>query len=139
MTQSGEREAACSCGQLRIRLAGEPDRVSSCHCQACQRRTGAIFGSTAFFKRGQVVSTEGEHRSFRRQADSGTWLTFEFCPHCGSTVSWTSERAPEIICIAVGSFADPSFPAPSRTVWTESQHEWLVFPPAIPHHRKNPA
>ena len=48
MTETKEREAACACGQLKLRLTGEPDRVSSCHCQACQRRTGAIFGSTAF-------------------------------------------------------------------------------------------
>jgi hypothetical protein len=138
MTRSGEREAACSCGQLRIRLAGDPHLVSSCHCQACQRRTGAVFGSTAFFTRSQIVSTEGEHHSFRRQAESGNWLTFQFCPNCGSTVFWASERLPTVICVAVGAFADPGFPPPSRTVWTVSQHDWLAFP-AIPHHPKNPA
>jgi hypothetical protein len=31
MTDSIEREAACACGQLRIRTIGEPRIVSSCH------------------------------------------------------------------------------------------------------------
>jgi hypothetical protein len=139
MTTSAEREAACSCGQLRLRVAGDPQLVSSCHCLACQRRSGAVFGSTAFFKRSQIVSDQGERRAFRRQAESGNWLTFQFCPTCGSTVSWQSERLADVICVAVGSFADPHFPAPARTIWTESKHEWLAFPASIPHHTKNPA
>jgi hypothetical protein len=138
MTQSREREAACSCGQLKMRLAGDPERVSSCHCLACQRRTGALFGSTSFWRKSQIVSAEGERRTFRRQADSGTWLTFQFCPTCGSTVFWESERLPDLVSVAVGSFADPHFPAPVRTVWTESKHDWLAFPLAIPHYPQNP-
>src|SRR5580765_5879635 len=137
MVQSLERQAACHCGNLKIRLAGEPQPVSSCHCLACPRRTGALFGSTSFWRNSQVVSTEGERRAFRRQGDSGTWLTFQFCPNCGSTVFWESERLPELISVAVGAFADPHFPAPVRTVWTESKHDWLAFP-SIPHHAKSP-
>ena len=138
MTPATEREAACSCGQLRIRLAGDPDRVSSCHCQACQRRTGAVFGSTAFFRKGQIVRAEGERRAFRRQGESGSWLTFQFCPACGSTVFWESERLADTICVAVGSFADPHFPPPSRTVWTVTRHEWVGLPADIPRYPKNP-
>jgi hypothetical protein len=138
MTESVAREAACSCGQLRLRLAGDPQLVSSCHCLACQRRTGAVFGSTAFFRRNQIVSTHGEHRAFRRLGNSGTWLTFQFCPQCGSTVFWESERLPDLVSVAVGAFADPGFPAPIRTVWTQTKHEWLAFPASIPHHPKPP-
>ena len=133
-----QRQAACQCGQLRVRLAGDPALVSSCHCLACQRRTGAVFGSTSFFKRDQILSIDGEHKTFRRSGDSGQFLTFHFCPTCGSNVFWDSERNPDLLSVAVGAFADPTFPAPSRTVWTESQHGWLPFPQTIPHHRKTP-
>ena len=139
MTSPPHREAACTCGQLRIRLAGEPRLVSSCHCLACQRRTGAVFGSTSFFGRAQIVAIEGERRAFRRQGDSGTWLTFQFCPTCGSSVFWESERSPDMVSVAVGAFADPSFPKPVRTVWTTSKHGWLPFPEDIVHHPGNPA
>lgn len=138
MTKVLAREAACSCGQLRIRLAGDPQLVSSCHCLACQRRTGAIFGSTAFFRRSQIVSTHGERRTFRRQGDSGAWLSFQFCPDCGSTIFWENEQLADMVSVAVGAFADPRFPAPVRTVWTTTKHEWLAFPPHIPNHPKSP-
>ena len=138
MTASRERQAACACGQLRIKLAGDPQLVSSCHCFACQRRTGAVFGSTSFFKRDQILSIEGEHKTFRRAGDSGAFLTFHFCPTCGSNVFWDREGMPDMISVAVGAFGDPDFPAPARTVWTESKHGWLPFPEAIPPYPKNP-
>ena len=139
MTTTREREAACSCGQLKLRLAGDPQLVSSCHCLACQRRTGALFGSTSFWRKSQLLSQQGDHRSFQRRADSGTVLTHQFCPNCGSTVCWESEQTPELLSVAVGCFADPTFPPPVRTVWTTSKHAWLPFPADIPHHLKNPS
>ena len=110
MTGPVEREAACACGQLRIRTTGAPSIVSSCHCLECQRRTGSLFGAAAFF---------------------------HFCPKCGSTVFWENERLPDIVSVAIGAFADPHFPPPVRTVWTRSKHDWLGFPD-IPHHPESP-
>jgi hypothetical protein len=137
-TTSTEREAACSCGQLKLRLKGEPVLVSSCHCLACQRRPGSLFGVQAFFRQDQVIAVEGEHRTFRRQADSGNTVTSQFCPECGSTLYWERPSLPGMVTVAAGAFADPTFPPAVRTVWTESKHEWLPFPATIPHHRKSP-
>ena len=133
-----ERAARCSCGQLKLRLSGDPQLVSSCHCQACQRRTGALFGSTSFWRKSQVLAIEGERRSWRRVAESGTGLVHQFCPTCGSTVFWESEATPEMMSVAVGSFADPNFPAPVRTVWTATKHPWLPLPDSIPRYEKSP-
>jgi hypothetical protein len=138
MGMTMERQAACSCGRLRIRLAGEPRLVSSCHCLACQRRTGAVFGSTAFFPRDQIVASDGEDRTFVRGSEVGSSLTFHFCPNCGSNVFWDNSRMPDLVCVAVGAFADPSFPAPVRTVWAKTRHAWLTFPEHIPVHPGNP-
>ena len=135
---SVQRQAACSCGQFTIHLEGEPALVSSCHCLACQRRTGALFGSNAFFRREQVAAIEGERRTWRRTADSGRFLDFHFCPTCGSTVFWEAEGTPDMVTVAIGAFADPAFPAPVRTVWVEKKHAWLPFPESIPRHPKDP-
>ena len=44
------RTAACTCGQLRIEVQGEPLGVGLCHCLACQSRTGSVFAALAAFK-----------------------------------------------------------------------------------------
>ena len=77
------RLAACSCEQLRLTVEGEPVRVSICHCLACQRRTGSVFGVQARFDAEQVT-TEGASRQYIRVSDEGEQrATFHFCPDCG--------------------------------------------------------
>jgi hypothetical protein len=49
------RRAACNCGKLEIVCEGEPVRISMCHCLECQRRTGAVFGSQAWFTQQQTT------------------------------------------------------------------------------------
>jgi hypothetical protein len=34
---------------------------------------------------------------------------------------------PDLIAVAVGAFADPSFPAPSQAVWDERRHHWVTL------------
>jgi hypothetical protein len=119
-------------------VRGEPRLVSMCHCQQCQRRTGSAFGVAAFFDEDQVVDRQGEPSEFRRQGESGGGLSFRFCPRCGSTVFWIAERRPGQVAIAAGAFADPGFPAPSRTVWTEFRHQWLEAGASLPAHPGNP-
>ena len=35
------RLSACSCGQLRLAIEGEPVRISMCHCFECAARHSA--------------------------------------------------------------------------------------------------
>ena len=125
------RQAACSCGQLHLTIEGESARISMCHCLACQRRTGAVASNQARFLREQITFT-GKATTWNRTAESGSVVTFHFCPTCGSTVYWESESFPGYVIVAIGSFADPHFPAPTVAVWEESRHPWVSLPPDTP-------
>jgi hypothetical protein len=128
------RHAACSCGQIDLAIEGEPARISICHCLACQRRTGAVMASQARFRRDQVTVT-GKATTWARTAESGSVVSFHFCPTCGSTVYWESESFPGYVVVAIGNFADPSFPAPTIAVWEQSRHPWISLPPGTPPQR----
>jgi hypothetical protein len=119
--------ATCSCGQLRVTCDGDPVRVSICHCLACQRRTGSVFGAQARFPRAQV-RIEGQSTVWSRSGDSGSAVTFHFCPACGATVYWRIEAAPELIAVAIGAFADPGFGPPRHSVYERNRHGWVVPP-----------
>lgn len=122
------RRASCSCGQLSLVCEGEPTRISVCHCLACQRRTGSVFGAQARFPRERVTAIEGRAREYVRIADSGRPVTFRFCPDCGATVWWELGAAPGVVAVAVGAFADPAFPAPRHSVYESHRHPWAVVP-----------
>ena len=61
------RDAACSCGQLRLTVEGDPVRISMCHCLACQRRTGSVFATLASFPAPFTVS--GTATEYVRRGD----------------------------------------------------------------------
>lgn len=125
-----ERTARCHCGALRVVAAGEPEWVNLCHCQSCQRRTGAMLHAGSYFAKDRV-RIEGVSKAYARRADSGFTMTFHFCPECGSNLHWHASRFPDHVGIAVGAFADPTFPYPSFSVWEESMHPWLGLPDGL--------
>lgn len=127
-----QRLASCSCGQLTAQVSGDPVRVSICHCLACQRRTGSVFGQQARFRRADV-SLAGVSTEYLRVGDEGSRVTFHFCPHCGATVYYQPEGLPEYLAIPVGAFADPGFPAPGVSVYEERMHGWVVVPEGVEH------
>jgi hypothetical protein len=122
------RTATCACGQLRVTCTGEPVKVSLCHCLECQKPTGSTYGVAAFFARSQIQA-DGTVRMYRRGSDSGFAVTFNFCPDCGSTVFWEHERKPNEVAVAVGSFVDPDFPAPTQSAHDERRHGWVLPEP----------
>lgn len=125
------REATCSCGQLRAEVAGEPVRVSVCHCLACQRRSGSVFAAQARF-RPEAVRMIGEGKEFVRVGESGARITHTFCPHCGATVWYRIEGDPRV-AIPVGAFADPGFPPPQYSVYEERMHAWVRIAGDVEH------
>lgn len=128
-----QREAKCSCGQLTVKVEGDPIRVSICHCQACQRRTGGVFGVQARFPTGNV-KIAGQSSEYVRAGDSGKRIYFQFCPSCGATVYYRFESSGEYIGVPVGAFADPEFPPPAFSVFEALKHPWVQVPEDIEHH-----
>ena len=126
------RTAACSCGQLTAIVQGDPIRVSVCHCLACQRRTGSVFGAQARFAK-STVEIKGRSSQYVRVGDAGTKVTFHFCPDCGATVHYRLHGQDDVVAIPVGAFADPNFPAPSRSVYETRKHAWVALPPDVEH------
>ena len=101
------------------------------HCQECQRCTGAVISNQARFGLDQV-SFAGNTIAWTRTAESGHALPYHFCPTYGSTVYWENEGFPGYVAVAIGSFADPNFPAPTISVWEEARHPWVSLPPDTP-------
>ena len=125
------REAACSCGQLKLTAEGDPIRVSMCHCLACQRRTGSAFAIQARFMSSQV-RVVGRYSDYMRTSDEGEQRTSHFCPDCGATVFFEVE--PDVVAVPIGAFADPGFPPPIRSIYESRRHPWLAIEAPMEHH-----
>lgn len=140
------RTASCSCGQLRIEVQGEPRGVGVCHCLACQRRTGSVFAALASFAAPYKVL--GTATEYVRTGDHGARFKFRFCPVCGTNLFHTELLPTEdgaaveersSVGVAVGAFADPSFPPPQASVYDCRRHSWVALPPGMTVYDKDPA
>jgi len=121
------RTATCRCGQLTATCAGEPVRISVCHCLECQKRTGSAFAAQARWP-DEAVRISGIRHSWHRTGDEGARLTYLFCPECGSTIAYSLDTQPGITAIPLGAFADPDFPAPGFSVHERRKHGWVSIP-----------
>jgi hypothetical protein len=130
------RKASCCCGQLSIEVDGEPRGVGVCHCFACQQRSGSVFAALAGFSAPFRVS--GKATEYVRTGDQGAKFRFRFCPVCGSTVFHTEEGVEGRVSVAVGAFADPSFPAPQIAVYDSRRHSWVGLPAGVKAFAKDP-
>src|SRR5215469_14202147 len=117
------RRAACNCGKLEIICESEPVRITICHCLECQHWSR--------FQQPSMVQPPANYlylwwlNRIHARSDAGRWVRFQFCPKCGSTVYWEAEAFPGHIAVAVGSFADPSFPQATVFGWEQRRHPWV--------------
>ncbi len=131
------RTASCSCGQLSIKVEGEPGGVGVCHCLACQRRTGSVFAALAGFAAPYEII--GKAIEYTRTGDQGATFTFRFCPTCGTNLFHTEQGyGTKFVAVAVGAFADPTFPPPQDSVYDCRRHAWVQLPPGIKVYEKDP-
>ncbi len=123
----------CVCGKVSFTVVGDPKRVTICHCEWCQRRTGSAFGVEVVFDESQIEINEESVSRYRHISDeSGRWLDQHFCSTCGSNIGFTLEAVPGIRTIAAGIFDNPSWLETARVkrrhVFTRSVRDWSLIP-----------
>jgi hypothetical protein len=125
-------EGGCLCGKVRFTVNQAPLRTFACHCTFCQRVTGTAFYAESIFQREDVVFNAGELRQYEHVSDnSGKKVGVHFCPSCGTTVSLTFERWPELRGISRGCYDDPNAVEISSHIWTRSAQAGVVLPPRV--------
>lgn len=129
---SDVHEGGCLCGAVRFTTRGAPMSVSVCHCTYCQRRTGSGFSIPVYFSDDQIKFNGGKLATYEHVSDeSGRWLRSEFCPVCGTTVAWTSQRRPGAHGISGGTYDDPNWLHVERHVWTRSRQKAVAIPEGV--------
>lgn len=123
--------AGCLCGAVRIAIDGEPVRVRTCWCRACQY-WGAGNGTTNAAYRTRDLRIAGEISWFESVADSGNPVARGFCPTCGTPIFTRNTSDDRFVAIRVGALDDPGSVRPTETIWTGSAPAWAPIDPALP-------
>jgi hypothetical protein len=128
-------EGGCSCGAVRYRVNARPDTALSCHCKACQRRSGTCFASFAYFLEADVEVLQGEMTEYEQRSDeSGRWLRMQFCPRCGTTVTRREEARPGMLAITIGTLDAPDEMRITHHIWLDSRWRMQLLPWGVEHY-----
>jgi hypothetical protein len=91
--------------------------------------TGSSFYAESMFPVDAVEFSGARMRVYSHRSDgSGKEVHLHFCPTCGTTVSLTFERFPEIRAISRGSFDDPNWVSMNAHIWTRSAQDGVSLP-----------
>ena len=127
-----ELEGGCLCGAVRFRATQAPLRTLACHCTFCQRVTGSSYFAESMFPMNAVQFNGGQMKSYEHLSDGSNKKVFvHFCPTCGTTVSLTFERWPDIRGIARGCYDDPNAVTVSSHIWTRSAQSGTALPEGV--------
>ena len=129
MTESsnGGGTGHCLCGAVQYRYKGEPSTIGVCQCDRCQRQSGSAFLIGVIFPK-EAVTIEGKLATYEAKADGKNRLWWHFCPNCGSAVSITLDRYPEIRSMMGGTLDDKSKVNPTFSIWCSSGQPWVKMP-----------
>ncbi len=123
MSDSMKRSrGGCRCGAVRFEAAGEPNKVSYCHCESCRAATGAPVSVAVMYEAPQVRFTRGAPRRYA----SSPGVERGFCGTCGTPLSWAGvwhDRS--FMFLFVGAFDEPDSMPPDRHAFCTHRLDWF--------------
>lgn len=118
----------CLCGAITYRCTAAPLWQGHCHCESCRRATASALAS--FFG---VADGAWEFNGLtpgRYESSPGTWR--EFCPRCGTQLSYSSARFPGEKHFYAATLDDPAAYRPERHYFWAEHLPWLHLSDDLP-------
>lgn len=136
MVNSDWHEGGCFCGAVRFRVRGDAIWKNGCASNSCVKSHGAPYVVWAGFDRSNHEIIQGSLSAYRSKPN----VIREFCPGCGSTLSYGKDavgdkalaEAASIIYIAVANLDDPGHYPPDEVVHGLEKIEWFHLGGDIP-------
>ena len=128
----GSITGQCFCGHIQFELTGAPTFACHCHCESCQRASGAGFVTWVTFAASDFRILKGTLAEYR----SSPGVIRGHCAECGTSISYAHEQRAEDIDITATSFDDPSFVVPQAHIWLEDKQTWDQVDDGLPKYER---
>lgn len=126
---------SCLCGGVRFVVRGDFDSFYLCHCQHCQKDTGAAYAANLFSPSAQLVWQSGADKVTTFTLP-GTQHSKSFCKVCGSALPCT--QMPSLLMVPAGCLDTKLSMTPTAHIFTSSKPEWESGLAGVPDFKKLP-
>ena len=114
---------SCLCGAVRYTCSQSSVMAGHCHCNDCQKISGAGHTSNIAVPKGST-SIMGELRYFEHQADSGNTVTRGFCPQCACDIYIENSGMTDLEFLRAGSLDNLEQFKPQLAVYACRSASW---------------
>ncbi|MFO1402740.1 MAG: GFA family protein [Steroidobacteraceae bacterium] len=124
-----DRTGRCLCGAVTFKLTAEPLATRVCWCRDCQHL--AANGTVNVLVPAESLHVSGALSEHTKRADSGSDVTRQFCPACGTHLFAKSSARPQFRVVRAGNLDEPSSVRPGMNIWASSAPGWACLDPAL--------
>ncbi len=114
---------ACFCGAITAELHDEPFWICHDHDDDCRRAIGAPLTIWVGYRPSQFVLLRGTPASFSKTRG----VTRTFCAHCGTSIGYKDEGAPDELYLTIGFFDHPEHFAPVAHAYWKMKLPFMQF------------
>lgn len=115
----------CHCGEIAFAAEVEPLHMTLCHCNDCQRLSGAAFRANIATPAAAFRLLRGVPRRYDKTAESGRRRQQVFCSTCGSPIYSCDADMPGDYSLRSGVIDQRHLLRPRRHIWMQSAVPWL--------------
>lgn len=122
MTRTGR----CLCGNITYELEGDLMATAVCHCEHCQRQSGAAF-STNLIAQADQLTVSGDMATYEDRGRTGdaVYVRRRFCGDCGSPIVSEVMEPQGMIAVKAGTLNDTSEVRPILQAWCVDKQPWV--------------
>ena len=112
---------SCLCGTVKFEVHGDFQSFYLCHCEHCQKDTGAAYAANLFSQSASLIWLSGVEAvtSFTLP---GTRHSKSFCRSCGSALPNT--QLENLLVVPAGSLDTKVSVLPTAHIFTSSRAVW---------------
>lgn len=117
------------CGAITYELSGDLIATAVCHCDHCQRQSGAAFSVNLIALEPQLA-VNGELTTFEDRGEHGdaVYVHRRFCGTCGSPIYSGLVEPAGVIAVKAGTLDDRTEVLPTVEAWCEHKQPWVALP-----------
>ena len=123
----------CHCTAIRYEAGSQPFNRTNCHCTMCRGTTGAPCVAWFSVSVAHFRFTKGTPMQYRASGHA----TRNFCPICGTQLTFFDDASPEEIDITTCSLDDATDVGPQDHTFTASQVPWLKLADGLPSYQRS--
>ncbi len=118
-------EGSCLCGNITFKVDKKNKWCANCHCTRCQRSHGSGF--VTWIGVVEHACHISEDTIPLKWYSSSKRSQYGFCPICGTSLFYRSEKYPGEIDITLANVSSKHKLKPTGHAYFDTHVDWLVF------------